>query len=165
MKVIFLTQQQAVGNYKVVLLPWGSVPPRMGDEKQMKAAVTNGAPPGEHSTWAEGPASLGRSLYPQHQLQFGQIHEKCSLVWGNMLSAGQRVLTWELAAQMPWYPWLQISHQSIWVTTIPFWNHLWPQKGFVPATGWETLSEKWIKTRGCHQPVKGSLLLLLPHFS
>ena len=54
----------------------------MGDEKQMKAAVTNMASPGEHSTWAEVPARLGRSLCLQHQLQFAQIHEKCSLVGG-----------------------------------------------------------------------------------
>lgn len=58
------------------------MPQREDDEKQMKAGVADGASPGEHSTWVEGPARLGRSLCLQHQLQFVQIQGECSHVGG-----------------------------------------------------------------------------------
>lgn len=60
----------------------GNVPGRKGDEKQMKAGVGDGAPPGEHPILGRGAARLGRSLCLLHQLQFGQIHGKCSRVGG-----------------------------------------------------------------------------------
>lgn len=68
----------------------------MGDEKQMKAGVTDGTSPGEHSTWAEGPGWLGRFLCFQHQLQFGQIHRKCSCVGGTCQEQDVEFRLWSL---------------------------------------------------------------------
>lgn len=60
----------------------------------MRAGASDWAPPGVHSTLGRGArqAGVGRSLSLQHRLQIGQIHGKCSYVWRNMLSTGQRVL-------------------------------------------------------------------------
>ena len=49
-------------------------------ESRWRQELLDGCPPGEHSTWAAGPARLGRSLRLQHQLQFGQMQRECSRV-------------------------------------------------------------------------------------
>lgn len=76
------------------------MPRRVGDEKQMRAGVADGASPGENSTWAEGPARLGRSLSPASAPVWPDSWEMfpCG---GNMPSAARRVPMLELAAQTP----------------------------------------------------------------
>lgn len=81
-----------------------------------------------------GAPRLERSLCLQHQLQFGQLHETCSLV-----GAGPRAPLWVGAAtQTPWHPCLQTAPQSVWAIAISP-----PAIGVTPGsthTGWEALT-------------------------